>query len=113
LAAIGVLTDNRSGQWVGRFGQAASVLQFSSGSSSGLGGGEDSERVGAVENGRDFANFCRGGGHWRRGAWVGDRRSSVAVHEAIMASVSEDGERGGEVTGWRRFGNRGVESRHT
>jgi hypothetical protein len=47
-----------------------SVLQSSSGSSSGLGRGEDSERVGAVENGRDLAKFCRGRGHWRRGALV-------------------------------------------
>jgi hypothetical protein len=75
LTAIGVLTDSSSGRRVGRFGQA-SVLQSSSGSSSGLRGGEDSERVDAVENGRDLTKFCRGGGHWRRGALAVDRRAS-------------------------------------
>jgi hypothetical protein len=50
-------------------------------------GGEDSERVGIVENGCDLAHFCMGGGHWRRGAWWG-----IASHRWLSIMPS-----------WRRF----------
>jgi hypothetical protein len=84
------------------------------GGAEGVGGKEERDYV-RTQSIDSLANFCRGRGHWRRGAWVGDRRPSVAVHHDILASVSKDeGQTGaGEVTGWHCFERRGGEaSRH-
>jgi hypothetical protein len=47
----------------------------------GVGGKEGCDFV--RNRGIDGLNFCRGGGHWRRWAWVGDCQPSVAVHHGV------------------------------